>query len=498
MTAWRVGHTLMVLALVAIGAPAQAQEAPPQEPAESTKGTVIKGRAPVSRQVLQVRLPRPAEATLPNGLRLLVIEDRRAPQVRFDIVIPGAGGYYDPDGHAGLSQFVAATLRDGAGARSGAEIAEQLERLAASIEVTSGMAAEDVTLSATCLTPHTGLVLALAADMLLRPAFPEQELARYRARAGAQLTQQRTQPATLAAERLNAALNGDHPAGRPAPTQASIDQTTRESVVAFHRARYVPDHAVIAVIGDISLAEARTRVEAAFGGWTKSGVPAPTVTDPTPPATPGLFLVDRPKSVQTVLRVGAGARGRSDPDFPAFTVLNRVLGGGGSGRLFRHLREDKGYTYGAYSFLVVTQRFAGYWNATTDVRTEVTEAALGDLLADVAQVRDVPIPARELEDAKQSMVANFALSLEQPQAVIQNVLRTWRWKLPADYWDTYPNQIMAVTPAAAQAVARKYLDPKRLQIVAVGDGAAIAPALKKLGEVQTYDADGAKRPPSTP
>jgi predicted Zn-dependent peptidase len=255
---------------------------------------------------------------------------------------------------------------------------------------------------------------------------------------------------------------------------------------------------VIAFIGDISPAEATRKVEAAFGAWPKAGSPSPTVTDAQPPSKPGIVMVDRPKSVQTVLRVGAPGISRTDADFPAFSVLNRVLGGGGAGRLFRRLREEKGYTYGAYSFLVVTQRYAGHWNATTDVRTEVTQPALNDLLAELKQVRDVPIPAREFNDAKRSIVANFALSLEQPQSVLTNVMRTWRWRLPADYWEKYPDLVMAVTPANAQAIARKYLDPGKLQIIAVGDGAAIGPVLKALGEVQAYDTEGRKTGPPAP
>lgn len=478
--------------LVAVTATAPRAQEPTPGPEVTTRGTVIKGRAPISDEVLKITRPPTAEASLSNGLRVLVIEDRRAPQVRFDIVIPGAGGYFDPPDHLGLAQFTAAMLREGAGTRSSQEIAEQLERLAASLDVTSGMAAEDATLSATCLTEHVDVVLGLAVDLLLAPTFPEPELARLKAQTRAASVQQRTQPTFLITERLAAVLAGEHPAGRSAPPLASIDKTTRDHLVAFHKARYVPDHAAIAFIGDISLAEAVKKVEAHFASWRKAGVPAPSVVDPAPPAKAGIHLVDRPKSVQTVLRVAAPGIRRTDPDFPAFSVLNRVIGGGSTGRLFRHLREDKGYTYGAYSFLVATERYAGRWNATIDMRTEVTGPALTDLLDEIRRVREVRVPDKELADAKRSMVANFALSLESPQSVLTNAVRTWRWQLPADYWEKYPAQLTAVTPADAQAMAKKYLDPGKLQIVAVGDGAAIGPVLGKFGEVETYDAEGKK------
>jgi len=474
---------------------ASAQEPPAQD--ATTKGTVIKGRAPISDQVLKVKAIVPVGRTLPNGLHVMVIEDRRAPQVRFDITIPGAGAYFDPADRPGLAEFAASMLREGAGTRSSAEISEQLERLSASFSVASSAGGEDAVLSATCLSEHIDTVVGLAADVLMRPTFPDRELARAKSRALAQASQQRSQPTFLATERLLAAVNGHHPSGHTGINAATVEGVSREALVAFHAAHYVPDHAVIAFIGDITAADALEKVEAAFGGWKKAGSPVPEVTDPAPPPAPGIFLVDRPKSVQTVLRIAAPAIRRTAPEFPAFTVLNRVVGGGSTGRLFRHLREDKGYTYGAYSFLVLTQRYAGYWNITTDVRTEVTGPALTDALDEVRQVRETRIPDKEFADAKRALIASFALSLEQPQSILLNAMRTWRWKLPADYWEKYPGQINAVTPADAQAIARRFLDPSKLQIIAVGDGAVIGSVLKPFGSVVTYDTEG-KRVGSEP
>jgi zinc protease len=217
----------------------------------------------------------------------------------------------------------------------------------------------------------------------------------------------------------------------------------------------------------------------------------PQVTDPAALKGPGVFLVERPNSVQTNLIVGVQAIRRTDPDYYALTVLNKVIGGGPTGRLFRHLREDKGYTYGAYSSLQGS-RFRGVWEADTDVRTEVTEPALTDLLDELKQVRETPIPAKEFIEAKRSLVAAFARQLESPATLLQNAITLRRFNLPADYWDRYPERIMAITEADAHAMAKKYLDPSRLQVVAVGNGEAIARALRKLGPVEVYDAEGKK------
>lgn len=457
-------------------------------------GVVFKNKAPVSDELLEIKLPRPHEADLPNGLHVMVLEDRRAPQVSIQLSMRGAGGYYDPADHVGLAQFTAANLREGTATRSTTDIAEQLDRLSATLNVGAGMSAEDATIFASSLTEHVDVVLELMADVLLNPTFPEQEFARYQTQTRAQLQQQRSNPGFLAQERFSVVMAGDHPDGRVAPAPAVLDKTTRADLVAFHRARYVPDHAVIAIAGDIAMADAMKKIQARFGAWKKSGSPTPTVTDPAPLEKPGLFLVERANSVQTSLLVGVQGIRRTEPDFFALSVLNKVIGGGPTGRLFRHLREEKGYTYGAGSS-IDAPRFRGTWVASTNVRTEVTEPALTDLLDELRQAREVPIPAKEFADAKRSMIAAFALTLESPQALLNNAITRYRFELPVDYWDRYPERINAITAADAQAMARKYLDPSRLQIVAVGSSEGVARALRKLGPVQVYDAEG--RPVTT-
>ena len=477
-------------ALGALGALAVVAVVSAQQPeTPSMSGVIFKNKAPVSDKLLEIKLPRPREADLPNGLHVMVLEDRRTPQVTIQLSMRGAGGYYDPADHAGLAQFTAANLREGTTTRSTSEIAEQLDRLSATLNVGAGMSSEDATISATALTEHVDTVLDLIADVLLNPTFPEAEFARYKTQTRAQLLQQRSNPGFLAQERFSIVMAGDHPEGRVAPTPEVLDKTTREHLVAFHRARYVPDHAVIAIAGDITMADAMQKVEARLGRWSKTGSPVPTVVDPAPLKSAGIFLVERPNSVQTSLLVGVQAINRTDPDYVALSVLNKVIGGGPTGRLFRHLREEKGYTYGAGSN-VDAPRYRGVWLASTSVRTEVTEPALTDLLDELRQAREVPIPAKEFADAKRSMIAAFALTLESPQALLNNAITRYRFNLPADYWDQYPERINAITVAEAQAMAKKYLDPSRVQIVAVGNAEGVGRALRKLGPVQVYDAEG--------
>jgi predicted Zn-dependent peptidase len=461
----------------------------------STKGVAPKGKAPVSDQVLQVKLPRPQEADLPNGLHLMVLEDRRVPQVSFNLFIPGAGGYYDPEDHAGLASITAALMREGTATRTSLQISEQLETMAASLGVGTGMSSVEATVSGSALTEHVDRLFELTADVLLNPSFPQEELDRYKQRTQAQLTQQRANPGFLASEMFSRVMYGSHAAGRVSLTREALGRTTREALVQHHTSRYVPDHAVLAIAGDISIADAKKLVEARLGGWKKAGTPAPKVTEPPDPGAARISFVARPNSVQTNLRVGAPGINRTHADYDVLEVMNKVIGGGPTGRLFIHLREDKGYTYGAYSGLSAP-RWRGVWNASTDVRSEVTEPALRDLLAEVARMRTERVPDKEFRDQKRSMVAAFALSLESPQQLLSYHITRWMYKLPADYWDKYPERIMAVTQQQVQAAAKKYLDPSRLQIVAVGDPSK-ADVLKGFGKLETYDTEGRRISSST-
>lgn len=457
--------------------------------APKTQAVVMKGRAPVSGELLKIKLPRPTEADLANGAHLMVLEDRRLPQISMQIVIPGAGGYYDPSDVPGLAQFTAAMMREGTPTRTTSQISEQLETMAASVNVGAGISARDASVSASSLTENFDATLSLAADVLLNPTFPEVEFGRYKERSKSGFLQQRTNPGFLATELFSRAAYGAHPASRITPTSEALDKATRAMLVDFHRTHYVPDHALIAIAGDISLAEARKLVEAKLGAWKKAGVPSPTVTDP-PAIGPGqVSLIARPGSVQTTLYVGTQAISRLSPDYDVVSVMNQVIGGGPTGRLFTHLREEKGYTYGAYSN-VSASLWRGSWLASLDVRTDVTGPALRDLMAEIAQMRDEAVPEKEFLDKRRAMIASFALSLESAQAVLGNYVTSWVYHLPADYWDTYPERIMAVTQAQVQAAAKKYLDPGRLQIIAVGDGAKIGELLKTFGEVKTYDTNG--------
>jgi zinc protease len=486
----RRNHTTTLALALAFGAATAlaqgAQQAPP-----SSKAVVMKGRAPVNETVLEVKLPKAKEGDLANGIHLIVLEDHRAPQVTFQLLIPGAGGYFDAPNSIGLASVTASMMREGTATRSTTQISEQLETMSANVGVGTGMTSLDATLSGSALTEDLDKLFDLSADMLLNPSFPDEELARYKARTKTGLNQNRSIAGFLAQELYQKVMYGDDAAGRLLMTPDQLDKVTRAQMVEFHKTKYVPDHAAIAFAGDISYDRAKKLVESKLGAWKKSGAPLLAANDPPAIGPAKVWLVDRPNSVQTNFIVGTQAIERTNPDYNVLEVMNQVVGGGPTGRLFVHLREEKGYTYGAYSGLSAG-RYRGTWSASTDVRSDVTEPALKDLLSELVAIRDTVVPAKELQDRKRALVASFALSLESPQQILSYYVTRWIYKLPADYWDKYPQRVMGVTAEQVQAAAKKYLDPAHIQIVAVGDGKKVEEILRKFGPLQVYDTEGRK------
>ena len=200
-------------------------------------------------------------------------------------------------------------------------------------------------------------------------------------------------------------------------------------------------------------------------------------------------MIDRPGSVQTSIALGSLTVERTSADYFPLLVMNQVFGAGPASRLFRNLREDKGYTYGAYSGFS-TSKYPGVLIASAQVRTEVTEGAMKEFIYEINRIRDERLAADELENGKRALTGSFALSLEQPTTLLQNIVTQTLYGLPANYWDTYPQRIAAVTAEDVQRVARKYLDPANLQIVAVGDASKTRESLAKYGAVESFDAEG--------
>ncbi|MCS6953665.1 MAG: pitrilysin family protein [Bryobacterales bacterium] len=448
-----------------------------------------KNRAPVSKEILRVKLPRPVEATLDNGLTVLIMEDHRLPTISLQLLISGAGGLYDPKELPGLASLTAEMLREGTKTRSSRQIAEEIERLGAGLNAAAGFGSPEAVMTASGLSDNFEAWFGLFTDVLLNPSFPAEELKNLKDRRRVQLRQQRASPSFLAQERFARAVYGDHPAAVIAPTLESLDRIRPEDLARWHRERWAPQNAILAIAGDVRAKELIPKLNQWLAGWKRTELRETLPAHPKPAPERRIYLVNRPNSVQTTVAMGNIAIDRRSPDYIPMVVMNRIVGGGPAARLFLNLREEKGYTYGVYSFFSAA-KYPGPWRAGGDMRTEVTEGAMTEFLNEIRRIREELVPEAELEEAKRAVVASFALSLERPEEVLSYAITRKLYGFPEDYWDTYPAKIMAVTAADVQAVARKYIQPEALQIVAVGDGAKIRGVLEKYGPVEVYDTEG--------
>jgi zinc protease len=487
----RISGMTTALALALAASVALAQQ--PQ----TLKGVVIKGKTPINKEVLKVAMPKAYETEIGNGLRVIVLENHKLPTFAMQMVVM-SGGLSDPAGQPGAAQYAAAMLREGTKTRSSRQIAEAVESLGATLNAGSGLSSPISQIAAGGLIENFDQIMELFADVILNPSFPADDLNKLKTRAAAQLRAQRSQPGFLANEMFLKTMYGAHPASRAALTPAQLQGITPETLKQFHATHYRPNNAIFAIVGDVNPSEIVAKLEKTFGGlqggaqpglWTRGDVPRPDLPKVSEPGQSKIYLIDRPGSEQTNLILGNLSIERNDPDYYALDVMNQVLGGGASARLFLNLREDKGYTYGAYSGFTAA-KYRGVFRANTEVQTKVTKDSMDELIYEFKRIRDEKTPDDEFDRAKRTIVGGFAMQLESPQSLLANIITQKIYNLPADYWDAYPQKIAAVTADDVQRVARKYLDLAKLQIVAVGDAKQIADMMKQFGGVELYDTEG--------
>lgn len=475
----RISRFIIAVVFAAV-APAQTAGPQMQGQPQSLAGIVRLNKAPVATDVVQVKLPRPVERQLANGMKLLVVESHRVPMITLRMTIP-SGDLRDPAETPGISDATAALIRLGTKTKNAKDIADSLAELGASIGFGSGQG--EATIFVSAMTENFDAALALLADMLLNPSFPEDELGKYKTRQKAQIEQAKAQPGFLANDLMMTKLYPDDSRKYTHPTTASLDKITRQAIIEHYKKYYVPSGEWAGIAGDISPKDAVAKLDKALGAW--KGGPIEHVKMPFPPplTEKKVYLVPRPNSVQTYLVATNHAIDRKSPDYIAVQVMNRVLGSGPSSRLFRIIREEKGYTYGVGSGFSAT-RYLNHFSASTSVRTEVTEPALAELLKQFADIRERAVPADELGDAKSAIVAGFVLGLESPDSVLSRWMEQREDGLPEDYWDTYPQKVSAVSAEEVERVAKKYVPLDNVQIIAVGDAGKIRDMLKKFGPVE--------------
>ncbi len=427
------------------------------------------------------------QTKLSNGLTVFVVENHREPTITFRLLFK-SGDALNGD-KPGLSDAVADQLDKGSPTRTAAQFAQEADFIGASIGAASG--ADSLAVSASGLVRDLPKLLDLFADAVLRPTFPADELIKYQRQTISGLVAEKQQPGSLAAKLTGKLLYGAHPYGAFA-TEESVASIGQADLAAFHNRYFFPGNASIAVVGDIHAADVIPVLEKAFIGWKSpaDGAPKPPTFPALPAAPKGLtiHLVDRPGSVQSAVVVARRGVERSNRDVPELGVMNTILGGGFSGRLFQNLRERHGYTYGASSSFSM-HRLGGIFTEDAEVRNEVTGPAIQEMLAEIKHLRDEPMPEPELTMQRQYVAGNYLLSLESPGRTAERVQDIDLYGLPADYFKTYAKRVGEVSGSTIKALADKYLGADDATVVVVGEGKEVRPQLEKIGPVTVYDLD---------
>lgn len=451
-------------------------------------GAAMQSLAGQARSWPSERPPRPLEAPevkfppyeirkLDNGLQVVIVSHHEQPSVSVRMIVR-AGAAQDPKGKMGLAMLTATLLDQGAGGRDAAQIADAIDFVGG---ILSNGAGTDLTyVSAIVLKDSLPLALELMSDVVRRPTFSQEELDRQRQQALSAMKVADEDPDTVASRVIERLIYGFHPYGLPGQgTVQSLSAISRQDVVDFHQRYYVPNNALIAVVGDVSADEAMAGLTKAFGDWKPGEVPPFQPIDPPQP-TKRVIVIDKPDAVQTEIRIGQIGIPRRHPDYMAINQAVKILGGEGGNRLQQVLRSQRGLTYGASADLD-TYKTTGGIVAETDTRTEATAEVLRLAVDEFFKLQRERVYDGELQGAQAYMAGNFPLTIETPDAIATQVLNQLFYELPLEELETYPERVRRISSDDVQRVARGVLRPDRLAVVLVGNADAFVKDLKGVG-----------------
>ncbi len=442
--------------------------------------------APSPLAPVAFNIPQPFEATLPNGLKVVVFENRKLPLINFRLFFR-SGDIHEPSDSVGLNSAVASMLSEGTESYSSKQLAEEIERLGAHLSASSG--SDTTSISASSLTLYSSDILRLMAEMLLKPTFPEEELDLYRRNTIEGLKFQRSQANFLADEQVSRIIFGAHPYSKVSPKAEDIEKITREKLVAYQAKTYIPNNAVLIAVGDVDKDELLAELKDKFGEWESGRIDDFAYGTVPERAERTLTIVDRKGSAQSNIVLANAAIERNHPDYFRVILMNQILGAGASSRIFMNLREEKGYTYGAYSKFDM-RRLAGAFEATAEVRTSVTGDSLKEFFYELDRIREAKVSEQELQDAKNFLTGVFPIRAETQEGLTGLIVQQKIYELPDDYLQTYRDKIEEVTIEDVEAAANKYVQPEKMAIVIVGDAEEILPQAKEYAStVEIFDTD---------
>ncbi len=439
---------------------------------------------PIAGAAKEVKLGETQSFTLPNGLKVFVVENHKLPRVAYSLILD-----VDPimeNEKAGYIDMAGGLLGTATTTRSKDEINESIDFIGANFNASSNG------FFASSLTKNQDAMLEIISDVVLNPVFKDEEFAKIKTQTISGLASEKTDPDAITRNvRRKLNYTTAHPYGEVV-TEKSVENITLADCQAYFNTYFKPNVGYMAIVGDIDLATAKSKVEQYFGSWERGAVPTHKYKTPKGPEASHVALVDKPGAVQSVVNVTYPVvLDMKSEDLMAARVMNQILGGGSAARLFGNLREDKAYTYGAYSSLSQDE-LVGSFNANAKVRNDVTDSALVEFLYEMNKLRNEVVTEKEVQDVINNMSGTFAIGLENASTVARFAINIDRYKLPRDYYQTYLQRLATVTAADVNTAANKYLRPENAHFLVVGSSEELADKLKAFGKVDLLDIEGNK------
>ncbi len=438
-----------------------------------------RSKRPAPTPAPEVKLGEIKPLELSNGIKIFVVENHKIPTVSYSIVLnihPALEG--DATGTADITSKL---ITSGTKNRNKDALDSAVDFIGATFN------ASPTGIYAASLKKQQTKLLELLSDVILNPDFKQTELDKIKTQTLATLEAQKDDPDAISTN-VKSVLNFGkaHPYGE-ITTKESIEKITLEKCNAYYQTYFRPNVAYIAVVGDVTFLEVKSLMEQYLGAWQRAEVPSAAFEIPQAPATRSVAVVNKPGAVQSVINITYPVDLKPNSgEVIKVRVLNAVLGGGASSRLFMNLREKHGYTYGSYSSLNYDE-LVGEFSAYAKVRNAVTDSSIIEMLAELNRIRTEKVPLEELEGIKNYITGSFAISLEDPATVARFAINIERYHLPKDYYTNYLKTLAAVTVDDVYAMAQKYIHPENATIIVVGDKEAITKKVAQFSPASTVE-----------
>ena len=442
-----------------------------------TAGLAQKQSPPEGGQPKDFTLPQKSTFSLDNGLHVTLVQYGLVPKVTVQAVVR-TGNINETENEIWLADLTGTMMKEGTTTRSAEEVARTAAGMGGSIGI--NVSPDQTFISASVLSEHGADIVALMADVIRNPRFPESELPRLKNDRVRDLSIALTDPGQVALARFNQVLYPNHPYGRFFPTEAMLKSYSLEQIKAFYDKNFGAGRTHIYVAGKFDQAAMESAIKKAFGDWKRGPEPASNV--PKPVSKRSIYIIDRPGAPQSTIYLGLPVIDPTSEDYKALLVTDALLGGSFASRITSNIREQKGYTYSPHSS-VSSHYHASYWTEFASVTTSVTGPSLKEIFYEIDRLQASPPSADELKGIQNYLAGVFVLRNSSPGGIIGQLSFLDLQGLPDSYLTNYVKDIYAVTPEQVQAMVKKYLHMEDMIIVIAGDRKQIEKQIAPYGKI---------------